>query len=116
MRNPSGRIQGEVIVNVSKLVNNAGYVHYTTTLSTPHEEFEKMIRTNLMAPWFLVQATVPHMPRGGRIINISSCLSKMGWDFTAGYTATKAAVDSLTFTWAQEVKIEPWAIVVEKLC
>lgn len=46
---------------------------------------------------------VPHMPPGGRIINISSISSKAGLDATPIYNASKAAVDSLSYTWAKEV-------------
>jgi len=43
------------------------------------------------------------MPPGGRIINISSISSKLGFEATPFYNASKAALDSLTYTWAKEV-------------
>lgn len=58
---------------------------------------------NVYGTIFLVQAVVPHMPRGGRIINISSVASKLGLDFLPIYGASKAALDSLSYTWAKEV-------------
>lgn len=50
-----------------------------------------------------VRAVVPHMPPGGRIINISSVSSKICLQNIPFYSAAKAAVDSLTLTWAGEV-------------
>lgn len=58
---------------------------------------------NVYGTIFLVQAAVPHMPRGGRIINISSVASKLGLDFLPIYGASKAAIDSLSYSWAKEV-------------
>jgi len=42
------------------------------------------------------------MPQGGRIVNTSSIASKMGMSQAPVYGATKAALDSLSFAWAQE--------------
>jgi short-subunit dehydrogenase len=48
------------------------------------------------------------MPRGGRIINIGSVISKMGKAYAAIYAAGKAAQDSLTASWAGEVITSSW--------
>jgi len=60
---------------------------------------------NVFGPIYLTQAVVQigKMPRGGRIINIGSIVSKMGMAFAAVYAAAKAASDSLTAAWAGEV-------------
>ncbi|RYP33576.1 hypothetical protein DL767_004691 [Monosporascus sp. MG133] len=50
----------------------------------------------------LVRAVVPHMPPGGRIVNISSIASKISLPNLPFYNAAKAASDSLTLTWAAE--------------
>ncbi|RYP49084.1 hypothetical protein DL768_005142 [Monosporascus sp. mg162] len=50
----------------------------------------------------LVRAVVPHMPPGGRIVNISSISSKISLPSLPFYNAGKAALDSLTHTWADE--------------
>ncbi|RYP73481.1 hypothetical protein DL770_007774 [Monosporascus sp. CRB-9-2] len=50
----------------------------------------------------LVRAVVPHMPPGGRIVNISSISSKISLPNLPFYSAAKAALDSLTLTWAAE--------------
>ena len=43
------------------------------------------------------------MPRGGRILNIGTVVSKMGMAVAAVYAAAKASQDSLTASWAGEV-------------
>jgi NAD(P)-dependent dehydrogenase (short-subunit alcohol dehydrogenase family) len=83
-------------------VNNAGIAPMTPTVEVTPEEMSLVFRTNFQGPFLLVQNALPHMPRGGRIINISTCLSRMGLHSPV-YTASKAALDSLTYTWASEV-------------
>jgi NAD(P)-dependent dehydrogenase (short-subunit alcohol dehydrogenase family) len=70
----------------------------------PPEEALKVFGINVLGALYLVQETVPHMPRGSRIINIGSVVSKLGVDFMSTYAASKAALDSYTFSWAEEVR------------
>ena len=67
------------------------------------ENIAQQFNIGVFAPLKLIQATVPHMPRGGRIINIGSIASKLGLHGSAVYNASKAALDSLTFSMAKEV-------------
>lgn len=59
----------------------------------------------MFGPVFLTQAIVNigKMPRGGRIINTGSVVSKMGLPIASIYGAAKAAQDSLTASWASAV-------------
>lgn len=84
-------------------VNNAAFAYFGPSSNTSAEDAEKTFHTNVLGPFYLVQATVPNMPRGSRIINISSVVSKLGFDFMPAYAASKAAMDCLTFSWAAEV-------------
>jgi NAD(P)-dependent dehydrogenase (short-subunit alcohol dehydrogenase family) len=67
-----------------------------------HQEFA----TNVFGPIFLTKATIDHIPEGGRIINVGSVGSKVGPVEAGIYAATKAALNSLTYTWAAEVRIK----------
>lgn len=51
----------------------------------------------------MIQAAIPHMPRGSRVVNIGSIASKMGMAPIAIYGAAKAALDSLTYSMAMEL-------------
>ncbi|KAI0833910.1 NAD(P)-binding protein [Hypoxylon sp. FL0890] len=83
------------------LVNNAAIAPMTPTVEVTPEEMSSVFRTNVQGPLFLAQAALPYMPRGGHIINISTCLSRLGLHSPV-YAASKAALDSLTYTWALE--------------
>jgi NAD(P)-dependent dehydrogenase (short-subunit alcohol dehydrogenase family) len=84
-------------------VNNAGTGFPHSTLDISKESIESIFGVNVFGTIFLTQAVVPHMPQGGRIINISSVASKLGMHVLPIYGASKAAVDSLTYVWAKEV-------------
>jgi NAD(P)-dependent dehydrogenase (short-subunit alcohol dehydrogenase family) len=95
-------------------VNNAGSGVYASTLEHTKEQIEDIFKTNVFGPIFVTQAVVPHMPPGGRIINISSIASKLGMTVMPIYGATKAALDSLTYAWAAEVPRTPPCFAMEQ--
>jgi NAD(P)-dependent dehydrogenase (short-subunit alcohol dehydrogenase family) len=84
-------------------VNNAGVGFLHDTLTISQEDIQKLFAVNVYGTINLVKTVVPQMPSGGRIINISSIAAKMGPGSMPVYGATKAALDALTFSWAQEV-------------
>ncbi|KAK6543235.1 hypothetical protein TWF694_000003 [Orbilia ellipsospora] len=89
--------------HIDILVNNAGWSHglYKSMDATP-EIVRREFEINVFGPLYLVQQAVPHMPQGGRIINIGSVASKLGMDMAGIYGAAKAAQDSLTYALAME--------------
>lgn len=85
-------------------VNNAGTAFICPITEKPNvEQLTKVFQLNVLGPFYMVHAVIPYMPRGGRIINISSTNSKRGNVNISSYAASKAALDSLTWTWAGEV-------------
>lgn len=57
-----------------------------------------------------MQEAVKHMPPRSRVINIGSVASKLGISGSPVYSASKAAMDALTFSMAMEVS---WALMWE---
>jgi len=86
------------------LINNAGVWGGTPMGSSSFATIDKMIATNLRGIFWTTQCALPFLNDGGRIVNISSVAGRIG---VAGgrslYGATKAAVDSLTRSWALEL-------------
>ncbi|GBQ10110.1 SDR family NAD(P)-dependent oxidoreductase [Swaminathania salitolerans] len=80
------------------LINNAGIQHRAPLESFPRAEWDRLIRTNLDAVFFVAQAVAKGMiSRGsGKIINICSVQSELARPNIAPYTATKGAVKMLT--------------------
>ncbi len=89
---------------VDVLVNNAGIYPVTATEQLPDDDLDAMLAVNIRAPHVLVAAIAPAMADGGHgaIINIGSWMAQVGSPFGAMYTATKAAEEQLTRSWAAE--------------
>ncbi|KAB5560054.1 short chain type dehydrogenase [Coniochaeta sp. 2T2.1] len=104
----AARLVGETmkafgVEGVDILVNNAATGFPGPATKASKESIEKTFAVNVYGPLFMVQAAVPVMPRGGRIINIGSVGSKTGTPESAVYVASKAAMDALTFAMAKEL-------------
>lgn len=86
------------------LVNNAGIYPATSTESLADDDLDAMLAVNVRAPHVLVAALAPAMAaRGsGAIITIGSWMARTGNPFAALYSATKAAAEQLTRSWASE--------------
>jgi NAD(P)-dependent dehydrogenase (short-subunit alcohol dehydrogenase family) len=89
---------------VDILVNCAGRTRRAPTLDFPEDEWNSIVDTNLTGTLRACQVFGAHMlERGaGRIINIASLTSFVGFHEVAAYGASKAAVVSLTQTLAVE--------------
>lgn len=89
---------------VDILVNNAGVYPVGPTAATSDADLEAVWATNIRAPHVLVAALAPAMAeRGsGSIVTIGSWMARTGVPFGAIYTASKAAVEQFTRTWAAE--------------
>lgn len=86
------------------LVNNAGTAFFSPITGDPDVgQLAKIFQLNVLGPFYMVNSVVPHMRPGGRIVNISSTNSKRGNVAISTYAASKAALDNLTWTWADEV-------------
>ena len=89
---------------IDVLVNNAGTAIPKPFEKTTLEDMDRMIDINLRGTFVATQAALRHMPSGGRIISIGSCVGER--DMTPGlaaYAATKGAVKMFTQGLAREV-------------
>ena len=89
---------------VDILVNNAGIYPATTTDSLDDADLDAMLAVNIRAPHVLVAHWGPAMAERGAgvIIGIGSWMAQVGSPYAAMYTATKAADEQLTRSWAAE--------------
>jgi NAD(P)-dependent dehydrogenase (short-subunit alcohol dehydrogenase family) len=104
--------------NVHMLINNAGVGGIPSTLEeSSHEAWRWVIDVNLMGVVYGAQAVIPALKEhgeGGWIINVASMAGMEGVPYADSYCATKAAVVSLSESWAGELK--PFGINVSALC
>jgi NAD(P)-dependent dehydrogenase (short-subunit alcohol dehydrogenase family) len=89
---------------VDIIVNNAGAFPTAMTVEQGVTAFETVFDTNVRGAYFLVAKLVPHMLANGRgsIVNVSSLSTAKGVAGASVYSASKAALEALTQTWAVE--------------
>lgn len=85
------------------LVNNAGIASASSLADTTRQQFDEFIAVNARAPFFVTQASVPRMRRHGRVINISTGLTRTADPGLTAYAMSKGAVDVLTLSIAKEL-------------
>lgn len=90
--------------DVDILVNNAAAFPGALTVDQDVASFQSTFDTNVRGAYFLVAALVPAMLQRGRgsIVNITSMVAFKGVPGASSYSASKAALESLTRTWAAE--------------
>jgi NAD(P)-dependent dehydrogenase (short-subunit alcohol dehydrogenase family) len=86
------------------LVNNAGIFPGGPTPTIDEATVDRVYAVNVKSPFFLVAAIAPAMAeRGhGSIINLGSWGARLGIAYSALYTSSKGAIETLTRAWAAE--------------
>jgi NAD(P)-dependent dehydrogenase (short-subunit alcohol dehydrogenase family) len=88
---------------IDVVVANAGVGRFGPLESVTPEVFDELTDVHFRGTFFTVQQAVPHMPRGGSLILVSSSGATRGFPMTSVYNAAKAAVRSLARTFATEL-------------
>lgn len=84
------------------LVNNAGHGDYALISETSEAQFDRLVDVHFKGVYFLTQALLPLVADGGRIVNLSSGLTRFSYPGYAAYAAVKGAVEVLTRYMAKE--------------
>lgn len=85
------------------LVNNAGHGDYALIGQTTEAQFDGLVNVHFKGVFFLTQALLPLIADGGRIINLSSGLTRVSYPGYSAYAAVKGAVEVLTVYMAKEL-------------
>lgn len=85
------------------LVNNAGIGFNVPFGDTTEEQFDELVRIQFKGPFFLTQKLLPLIIDGGRILNVSSGLTRFTIPGYSAYAATKGAIEVLTRYQAKEL-------------
>lgn len=79
------------------LVNNAGVGLYAPVAEMSREKFRQMWEVNFFGAVECTQAALPYLQeRRGVLVNISSVVGKFAFPYTAGYSATKFALNAFS--------------------
>jgi NAD(P)-dependent dehydrogenase (short-subunit alcohol dehydrogenase family) len=94
------KIVGDTILEwnrIDVLVNAAGILETGNIMSTPVEDFDKMMDVNLRSVFLLMQTAIPFLKESkGNIINVSSVTGIRAFPGILSYCVSKAALDHLT--------------------
>ena len=97
-----GRAVGE-FGRLDVLVNNAGLGLSGRVSELRAEDLRYVFEVNTIGPLNCVQAALPYMGRGGRILNVSSVVGKRAIPKVGGYCSTKFALNALSDSLRVEV-------------
>jgi len=86
----------EAFGSLDILINNAGLGLSGRVAELRAEDLRHVFEVNTVGPLNCIQAALPHMGRGGRIINVSSVIGKRSIPKVGGYCATKFALNALS--------------------
>jgi NAD(P)-dependent dehydrogenase (short-subunit alcohol dehydrogenase family) len=85
------------------LVNNAGISHHNTFEKTTEEELDALYHVHFKGVFFLTQKLLPLINNGGRIVNISTGLTRFAVPESGAYASMKGAIEVLTRYMAKEL-------------
>lgn len=85
------------------LVNNAGNSQHIDFEKVTEADFDSVVNVHFKGVFFLTQKLLPSMNDGGRIVNISSGLTRVSVPGSSAYAAAKGAVEVLTRYLAKEL-------------
>ncbi|WP_432194344.1 SDR family NAD(P)-dependent oxidoreductase [Streptomyces sp. bgisy027] len=94
----TGRTTLDILVNNAAATSNGDAPEDVSA-----EEFDRMFAVNVKAPFFITQRALRLIPEGGRVINISSGMTRLANPTQAVYVMTKGALEQLTLNLARHL-------------
>jgi NAD(P)-dependent dehydrogenase (short-subunit alcohol dehydrogenase family) len=89
--------------HIDYLVNNAGTGLHASFAETTEAQFDDMVNVHLKSTFFLTQRLLPMLRDGGRVLNVSSGLTRFAFPGYAAYATMKGGVETLTRYMAKEL-------------
>lgn len=89
--------------HIDILVNNAGIAGPSSLSGTTPALFDELFAVNAKAPFFVAQAAAARMRPGGRIVNISTGLTRTADPELTAYAMSKGAIDAMTLSIAKDL-------------
>jgi NAD(P)-dependent dehydrogenase (short-subunit alcohol dehydrogenase family) len=90
-------------VSLHTIVHNAGHATSNGFGEVDYDEFDRLFNANVKAPYFITQSLIGFIANNGRIINLSSGVTRIAFPHMMIYSMTKGAINTMTFTLAKEL-------------
>jgi NAD(P)-dependent dehydrogenase (short-subunit alcohol dehydrogenase family) len=88
---------------IDVVVNDAAMTTFQPILDLPDEDFDKVLNVNLRSVFLFCKYSVPHMPKGGAIVNISSVHAYETTKNVVPYATSKGGMEAFTRGFSQEL-------------
>lgn len=85
------------------LLNNAGIGIHASFAETSEAQFDQLMNIHLKGPYFLTQKLLPLIKDGGRILNVSTGLTRFALPGYSAYATMKGGIEVLTRYMAKEL-------------
>ncbi len=85
------------------LVNNAGILLFKEIAEIQDDEFDRILTVNLKSVFYTLREAANRLADHGRVVNISSTVTRIMMPKYGAYAATKAGVEQLTRIFAREM-------------
>lgn len=89
--------------SIDLLINNAGILLFKEITNIQDDEFDRIIDINFKSVFYALREASTKISDNGRVVTISSTVTRMMLPKYGAYAATKAAVEQLTRTFAREI-------------
>jgi|ERR1051326_3577305 NAD(P)-dependent dehydrogenase (short-subunit alcohol dehydrogenase family) len=105
----SAQVQAAVKAAVDKwgavhvVVNDAAMMTFKPIVELPDEDWDKVLGVNLRSVFLFCKYAVPHMPRGGAIVNISSVHAHETTKNVVPYASSKGGMEAFTRGFSEEL-------------
>jgi NAD(P)-dependent dehydrogenase (short-subunit alcohol dehydrogenase family) len=105
----SAQVQAAIKAGVEKwdqinvVVNDAAMMTFTPIVNLPEEDWDQVLAVNLRSVFLFCKYSVPHMPAGGAIVNISSVHAHETTVNVVPYATSKGGMEAFTRGFSEEV-------------
>jgi 3-oxoacyl-[acyl-carrier protein] reductase len=102
VRRMFSKIEGE-FSHVDILVNNAGWAEWRVLAEADEDHYDSIFDINTRGLFFATQEAARIMRDNGRIINISSGITRVNSGIGSVYAGSKAAIEAFTRCWSEDL-------------
>jgi glucose 1-dehydrogenase len=88
---------------IDVVVNDAAMMTFKPVVDLPEEDFDKVLNVNLRSVFLFCKYSVPHMPKGGAIVNISSVHAYETTKNVVPYATSKGGMEAFTRGFSEEL-------------
>lgn len=93
----------EHFTQIDILVNNAGILLFKEIAEIRDDEFDRIVDVNFKSAFYTLREAATKLADHGRVVNISSTVTRLMLPKYGAYAATKAAVEQMTRVFAREM-------------